>query len=135
VREKWRRLGAYISTERCSYIKRSEDIIKQMRLSRIKFIAISLSLAAFRFAAADLVDPLNGCKLPCLAGKITSLLFTISIPIVSIMVLVGGFQIMTAGGNPEKASSGKKTILYAAIGFLVVLMADQVPKILQNLFA
>ncbi|OGY99724.1 MAG: hypothetical protein A2945_01855 [Candidatus Liptonbacteria bacterium RIFCSPLOWO2_01_FULL_52_25] len=93
-----------------------------------------LLFAVFGIALADLTNPLGTCDLSCLAGKITKFLFIISIPIVSIMVLVGGFQMMTAGGNPEKFSSGKKTILYAAIGFVVVLLADQVPKILKNLF-
>lgn len=106
---------------------------------KIVVVTILLALSFFiasEFASADLdPGPLGNCNLPCVADKITGLLLTISIPIASIMVLVGGFQMMTAGGNPEKFSSGKKTILYAAIGFLVVLMADQVPKILQNLFA
>ncbi len=112
-----------------------------MRRDSIKLIAISSLLAlsrvawaAFTWGDGAATDPLNGCNLPCLAGKITGLLLTISIPIVSIMVLVGGYQIMTAGGNPEKASSGKKTILYAAIGFVAVLLAKTVPTLLQNLF-
>lgn len=121
-----------------------------MRMGSIKFIAISLLLifsllsflVVFEFAMADtcsgpdcgLDDPLKGMTLSELAQKITGLLLTISIPIASIMVLVGGFQIMTAGGDPAKASNGKKTILYTAIGFVVVLLADTVPTLLQNLF-
>ena len=103
-------------------------------LALASFFVFEIAMANTHSGGGGLENPLGDCNLPCLAGKITKFLFIISIPIVSIMVLVGGLQMMTAGGNPEKFLSGKKTILYAAIGFVVVLLADQVPKILQNLF-
>ena len=88
----------------------------------------------------NLPNPLGGCSkspaegggLLCVAGNIIDALFKISIPIVAIMVLVGGFQIMTAGGNAEKISSGRKTILYAAVGFVIVLLAESVVSIIQS---
>jgi hypothetical protein len=49
------------------------------------------------------------------------------------MALVGGFQLMTSAGNPEKASQGRKTLLYAAIGFGVVLIAGGLAKLLQSI--
>ena len=87
-----------------------------------------------------LPNPIGGCSkspaegggLLCVAGNIIDALFKISIPIVAIMVLVGGFQIMTAGGNAEKVSSGRKTILYAAVGFVIVLLAESVVSIIQS---
>ena len=55
------------------------------------------------------------------ANKIIDALLIVAIPIVTIMVLYGGFQMMTAGGDPEKFTNGRKTVLYAAIGLVVVL--------------
>src|SRR3989338_1559854 len=40
-----------------------------------------------------------------------------------VMILIGGFQWMTAGGNEEKVASAKKIISAAVIGFVVVLLA------------
>jgi len=40
-----------------------------------------------------------------------------------IMILIGGFQWMTAGGNEEKVASAKKIISAAVIGLIVVLLA------------
>jgi len=48
-------------------------------------------------------------------------------------VLIGGFQMITAAGNAEKFSSGRKTILYAAIGFAVVLAAKAVVVLIKNI--
>ena len=55
-------------------------------------------------------------------------------PLVTIMVLYGAFLMLFSAGNEEKISQGRKTILYAAIGFVVVLLSSSIVAILQNLF-
>lgn len=40
-----------------------------------------------------------------------------------VMILIGGFQWMTAGGNEEKVAGAKKIISAAVIGLIVVLLA------------
>jgi len=43
-------------------------------------------------------------------------------PIVTLMIFWGAFQILTAAGNPEKITSGRKTITYAVIGYVIILI-------------
>lgn len=83
---------------------------------------------------AGLFDPLSGCDLPCITGKIIQILTVVGAPIASIMVLWGGYQIMTAAGDPEKFKTGRHTILYAAIGLVVLLVANSVPALIQGIF-
>lgn len=78
-------------------------------------------------------NPLDCPDLGCVGGKIIGALFYISIPIVSIMVLWGGFQILSAGGDPEKVKTGGKTILYATVGFAVILLANGVAGIITSI--
>ena len=59
----------------------------------------------------------------------------IAIPIVAIMVLVGGFQIMFAGGDPEKFKTGKKTILYTVVGYAIILVASGITFIIQEILS
>lgn len=40
-----------------------------------------------------------------------------------IMIIIGGFQWMTAGGNEEKVDKAKKLISAAVIGLIIVLLA------------
>lgn len=84
--------------------------------------------------SGGLTNPLgSSCtSLTCPASRVVNLLFTIAIPLCAIMVLVGGFQMMMSAGNPEKFSKGKKTLVYAAIGFAVVLIAGSVATLIQN---
>ena len=49
------------------------------------------------------------------------------------MVIIGAFQIMFAGGNPENVTKGKKTILYSVVGFVIVVVASGVAFILKEL--
>jgi len=88
----------------------------------------------------QIVNPL-GCETTdpdqppalCVVRKIIRNLLIIAAPLAVLMVMFGAFQILTAGGKPERITSGRNTILYAAIGFAVVLVADGVVVILQNI--
>ena len=81
-----------------------------------------------------LPNPLSCNDLVCATGKVYTFIFDIAIPITAIMALVGGFQMITAGGDPEKFGKGRKTLLYAAIGFAVVLVSGGIVQIIQSFF-
>ncbi len=81
------------------------------------------------------LNPLgSGCvDAGCIATKIIDILTGIATVLVSVMVLWGGFQILTAGGDPDKVRTGGKTILYSAIGFAVVLLAKGAVAIIKSI--
>lgn len=58
---------------------------------------------------------------------------TISYPIVAIMIMWGAFLILTAGGKPENLSKGKSVIMWAIIGFAIVLMANGAVDLLRDI--
>ena len=93
-------------------------------------------LAATGANPIQLTNPLgSNCNdLTCPLTAVINFLFTIAIPLCGILILVGGFQMMTAAGNPEKVSQGKKTILYAVIGFVVILLSGSVAALIRNIF-
>lgn len=95
-----------------------------------------LSPGQVQVGAIDLrdIDPLKGSDYQTVVQNIIDALGTVSLAIVTIMVLIGGFQIITSGGNPEKIKAGKKTILYAAIGFVTLLVAGSIVVIIQAIF-
>ncbi len=87
-------------------------------------------------SGVSLPNPLgqNCSDLGCPIDKVLNILFTIAIPLTTIMVLWGGFKIVTSAGDPEKAKEGRKTILYAAAGFAVILLAKAIPGFVQAFF-
>jgi hypothetical protein len=60
---------------------------------------------------------------------ITDWFFYIVLAFAIIFVIFGAFNIMTAGGSPEKVKVGRDFILYAIIGLLVGLIAKSIPYI------
>lgn len=86
-------------------------------------------------SGGGLFNPLGDCDLPCIVDEITTLLIAVGGPIAAIMVLWGGFQIMTAAGDPEKFATGRKTILYAAVGLVVILFAKGVVSFIRSIFS
>jgi len=80
-----------------------------------------------------LQNPLGNTTFEGVVQKIITGLLQIATPIVAIMVIVGGFMIMTAGGNSEKVKKGRDVVLYAVIGFAVILFAQAVVFILKDL--
>ena len=82
-----------------------------------------------------LFDPLQGQGFSAiLASVVNFLVVDIAIPLTSIMVLVGAFQMITYSGDPEKYGKGRKTLLWAAIGFVVSLVATSVVTLIRGIF-
>jgi len=49
-----------------------------------------------------------------------------------IIIIIGGYLMVTSAGNPEQFEKGKKTLLYGAIGFILVFAAwELATEILQ----
>lgn len=48
-----------------------------------------------------------------------------------LFIILGGFKIMTAAGNEKQLTSGKKTLTYAIIGLVVILLF----QVILNLIA
>jgi uncharacterized membrane protein len=82
-----------------------------------------------------LTDPLGGKEtFPSVAVAVAGFLFwDIAVPLSVIMVLVGAFKLITSSGDPEKVSEGRKTILYAAVGLAVALVAGGIVSIIKSL--
>lgn len=54
-------------------------------------------------------------------------------PIVTIMILFAAFQILTAGENPEKIKTAKQIILWACVGYAIILISWGIASIVQEL--
>jgi hypothetical protein len=109
-------------------------------IKRLSGVAIGACGVVFASAAlADgtslkLINPLGTTDLTKVLGDVNVFLLAVAAPICGIMVVWGGFQMITSAGNPEKFSSGKKTLLYAAVGFVVVIFSSSVMPLMQSVF-
>ena len=79
--------------------------------------------------AAQAVKDAAGCGSTSKDGlfNVVQAILNTIISVVSIVavifIVIGGVKYMTSAGDPSKASSARKTILYAAIGLVVCVLA------------
>lgn len=76
-------------------------------------------------------NPLNACSFEDLVGSITDFIFYIALALLPLMVLIGSFYIMNAGGDPNRVDTGRKVILYAVIGFTIIFFAKGIVAIIK----
>lgn len=81
--------------------------------------------------SVPLPNPLGTNNLVEVVNRIATWLIAVATPIVAVMVIVGAFQMLFAGGNEENFRKGKKTITYSVIGFIIVLLAKGVAAIIK----
>ncbi len=67
-----------------------------------------------------------------LLNSIVDWLLRIATPIAVGMILIGAFQMVFAGGNEERFKLGKKTVLYTAIGYAIILIGRGITLVIQD---
>ncbi len=84
-------------------------------------------------ASQNLPNPFGIYTIPDLINRIINGLVLIAVPLVALMVMWGAFIIITSAGNPAKAKKGGMIILWAAVGFAILLMANGVTSIIESI--
>lgn len=49
------------------------------------------------------------------------------------LVIGGGFAIVTGGGDPEQVEKGKKTVVGALIGFIIIVSAYWIVQVIESI--
>jgi len=68
-----------------------------------------------------------------LCQVVFSWMFVFLLVLSAIMGLVGGYWYATSGGDSEKVKKATNTLIYAAVGVVVALMAKGIPTLVGNL--
>ena len=63
--------------------------------------------------------------------SITDWIFVFLVGLAGIFVIVGAMILLMAAGAPEKVTSGRNYIMYAALGLIVGLLAKAIPGLVR----
>ncbi|MFH1142499.1 MAG: pilin [Candidatus Uhrbacteria bacterium] len=74
-------------------------------------------------AAVTLVDPLGEASIPVIIGRVISAALGLSGSAALLMFVYGGFLWLTSGGEKDRVDKGKKTLVWAIIGIVVIFAA------------
>lgn len=81
----------------------------------------------------EIKNPLGEKDFKDLINTILKIIFNVALAIVPLMVVIGGFMFVSAGGKPEQVAKARNLLLWTAVGFVVILSARGLTKILLDL--
>ncbi len=95
-------------------------------------VAILIIPLKTRGAQIKLENPLKTDDPIALLSSIIEWLVVAGAPIAVVMIIYGAFQIMTAQGNTETFATGRKTIVYALVGYGIIICAWGIVAVIQS---
>lgn len=107
------------------------DQERVLRICKIGLLAVlvaaPLVAGAQGFDLRDLmptfIPPIGEATLMDVIATIISIAFALAGIVAVIFLIIGGFNYVTAGGNPEQIEMAKTTIVNAIIGLVVILIS------------
>jgi len=78
------------------------------------------------FTAGNLIGKLIGDILPIVLG--------IAGFLTVIFVIISGIQFVTSSGNPEAAAAARSRLIFALVGFIVIILAFAITQIVDRIF-
>lgn len=84
-------------------------------------------------AAIKIEPPLKWEYIHEIIDAILRFIWHLSWIIVPLLIIIGAFYIMSSGGDEKRLSTGKKIIIYAIIGFLVILFSRGILGIIRGI--
>jgi hypothetical protein len=68
-------------------------------------------------------NPIKAGSIEEIIENVINFFFTIALIVCPLIIIVGGFMMVTSGGDPGKVETGKKMVYYALIGLGIVVLA------------
>ncbi|MEK9147255.1 MAG: hypothetical protein AAB639_03595 [Patescibacteria group bacterium] len=69
-----------------------------------------------------------------LVTQILPIILTIAGFVTVIVIIISGIQFVLSSGNPEAAAAAKNRLVYAIVGFIIIVLAFGVLQIVNRLF-
>lgn len=77
--------------------------------------------------------PLKYKSIQEIIERIVNFIWYLGWAIFPLLILVGAFYIMTSGGRRDMVSKGKKMIVYAIIGLIIILFAKVIIAVIKSI--
>jgi len=76
--------------------------------------------------------PAKLSELEGIFGNIVGIALELAGIVLFIMLIVGGFNYITSGGNPQQAEAAKKTITFAIFGIILLVMSFLILRLIYQ---
>lgn len=112
-----------------------------------KAVREGLLFLCYNFAMyiAQLIQPVPGVHVSGASGDVATIkgfewifqnavfsIISLAGIVLFVMLLFGGFKLLTSGGNPESVTSAQKTITYAIVGIAIIALSYLILSFIQT---
>ncbi len=73
----------------------------------------------------------GGCCLMQTVLNVSDWFFIVLVAVSAMFVLLGAFHLLMSGGSPDKIDTGRKYVIYAAVGLAVGFIAKAIPSLVK----
>ncbi|MCX6760829.1 MAG: hypothetical protein NTZ84_01880 [Candidatus Nealsonbacteria bacterium] len=95
-------------------------------------IPIGISAATTTGPSISILNPIAASSTAVIIDNIISLIFYVGLVVTPLMIVIAGFLILTAGGDPKKVEQGRHIIIYTLIGLFIILFAKAIVSMLNK---
>lgn len=78
-------------------------------------------------------SPISVTTTEALIENITNWIYWTAIAVAPILILFGAFMFLTAAGDPNRVTKGKKIMLWTFIGLLIIMFAKGISSIIKSI--
>jgi len=96
-------------------------IMKKTIIFALLFSLLSSVFLIGQCFAVKIDNPINYDTIAELVEAIINYVWLLGIVAAPLVIIIGGFMLLTSGGNPTKLEQAKKVMLYGVIGFAIIL--------------
>lgn len=100
-----------------------------------KLIFFSLLISFFvplTVQGVTIDNPLEADSFTELIENIINFLFTISLPVGALMIVVAAYTFLTSAGDPEKIKTAKNIIIWTLVGIVVLFLSLALISLLKE---
>ncbi len=89
------------------------------------------SVLAYSAPHVGIIDP-GTTDVPTIINEVISWVLLLVGGVTVLFIVLGGFQYVTSAGNKERAESAKRTLTYAVVGLVIVILAKIIVSLVTN---
>ena len=105
---------------------------KTFLISLLFSLLIMIPLAVLAEDPPEIKNPIIYDTIIEVVESLTSFVFTLGIVLAPLVFLIGGFVFLTSGGDTNKVQKGKDIMIYAVIGFVIILLVKGLVELIKN---
>ncbi len=94
----------------------------------------SLLITPFLAQAVVIQPPVRWTTLGELIDKLIDFIFYIAVVVLPAVIMYGGFKYVTSEGNPTQIKEAQQILIWAGIGFFIMLLAKGAVGLIDSIF-